>query len=162
MQFALFFFALASILAHFSAVAAPISNVSVKEPIVVEERQIGDVACNVARAKTVAGLAASSLAVDNVRVMAANNASAMSALSAATNGLNSAKAGVAVIAGELLTLQTASVAARTQVQNGLDAAKTALASINSTTNAMMMNAVAAASTMVDNTITAGQEVVSNC
>jgi len=124
-------------------------------------KALGGIGCNIARLQTVTDLATSSQAVSKLSTAAAADAATAGAATTATDGLNSAKAGIATIAKDILTGQTPSAAARTQVQTGLNAAKTALAGITSTDPAVTA-AVAAAAAKVDKTIAAGGQVVAKC
>jgi hypothetical protein len=126
------------------------------------KRQIGGIACNIARLQTVTSLAKSSKAVKKLAAAAANDATAADAATQATSGLGDAKAGIAKIAATLLTGGKAPADARTQVENGLNAAKTALAAAANSTDPAVVDAVTAASNAVDSTITAGGKVVANC
>lgn len=126
------------------------------------KRQIGGIACNIARLQTVTNLAKSSKAVKKLAAASSADATATDAATQATTGLGDAKAGIAKIAAVLLTGGKAPADARTQVENGLNAAKTALAAAANSTDPAVADAVAAASKAVDSTIAAGGKVVSNC
>ncbi|KAK0490287.1 hypothetical protein IW261DRAFT_1412857 [Armillaria novae-zelandiae] len=93
-------------------------------PPPLHSRQIGDIACNVARLKTVSSLAATKSAVNKIDT--SNSTDAATAVTDAQTGLDSASAGIKTIATSLLTGQTAPADARDQVKNGLLAAQTAL------------------------------------
>lgn len=120
----------------------------------LHSRQIGDVACNVARLKTVSSLAATKSAVQKIDTSANGTATAVTD---AQTGLDSASSGIKTIAASLLTGQTAPADARDQVQNGLLAAQTALNGIT-TGDA----ATATAQSKLNDTISAGSDVVANC
>ncbi|KAG6818379.1 hypothetical protein H0H93_005452 [Arthromyces matolae] len=94
-------------------------------------KAIGNIGCNIARAKTVAALAGASLAMKNLQVMCAGNASASSAVSSASSGLSQSRAAVAQIAAEIVTLQAPSAQARDATLAGLTTAKNSLATISS-------------------------------
>ncbi|KAG6855469.1 hypothetical protein H0H87_002366 [Tephrocybe sp. NHM501043] len=161
MQFTFYLFALVFIV---SALAAPLSTVRAPENAAREFaplKALGGVGCNVARFKTVTGLAAASAAVKKVSAAAANDAAAADGATAATTGLNGAKAGIAKIAASLLAGQTAPADARTQTADGLNAAMDALNGINST-DPTVAEAVSNAATKVEATIASGNDVVAQC
>lgn len=126
------------------------------------KRQIGNIACNIARLQTVTSLAKSSKAVKKLAAASSADAAAADAATQATSGLGDAKAGIAKIAATLLTGGKAPADARDQVESGLNAAKTALAAAANSTDPAVVSAVSAASDAVDATITAGGKVVANC
>jgi hypothetical protein len=95
----------------------------------VERRQIGDLACNIDRLKTVASLAASDFAISAIDT---SDPTVASAVTTARTGLNSAGEGIGKIALALVSGQQAPAAARTQVGQGLVDAQTALQGIAST------------------------------
>jgi hypothetical protein len=128
-------------------------------PVTFETRQIGNLACNIARVKTVAGLAATSAALKGVPT--ASDATVATAVTTAKDGLQSASAGIKTIAGALLTGQSAPAAARDDVAAGLTQAQTALQGI-SATDAATSKAVGNALSKLQNTIDAGQDVVTKC
>jgi len=127
----------------------------------IQERQVGGIACNVARLQTVAGLSKSAKSIQSAITAAGSDAASAAQLQTAATGITSAQAGVKTIAGALLTGQAAPADARTQVGDGLTAATTALNSINST-DATLTSAVTAAQSAVAGTVTAGEKVVSDC
>jgi len=128
-------------------------------PVTFETRQIGDLACNIARVKTVAGLAATSAALKGVPT--ASNPAIATAVSSAKDGLQSANAGIKTIAGALLTGKNAPPAARDEVSSGLTQAQTALQGI-SVTDAATSKAVSNTLSKLQKTIDAGQDVVAQC
>ncbi|PBL01710.1 hypothetical protein ARMGADRAFT_953778 [Armillaria gallica] len=121
----------------------------------LHSRQIGDISCNVARLKTVSSLAATKSAVKKIDT--SNSTATATAVTDAQTGLDSASSGIKTIAASLLTGQTAPADARDQVKNGLLAAQTALNGITTgdtaTTDAL---------TKLNDTISAGSDVVANC
>ncbi|KAK0492791.1 hypothetical protein EDD18DRAFT_1465305 [Armillaria luteobubalina] len=121
----------------------------------LHSRQIGDIACNVARLKTVSSLAATKSAVNKIDT--SNSTDAATAVTGAQTGLDSASAGIKTIAASLLTGQTAPADARDQVKSGLLAAQTALNGIT-TGDA----ATADAQSKLSDTISAGTDVVADC
>ncbi|KAK0205870.1 hypothetical protein DFS33DRAFT_1372397 [Desarmillaria ectypa] len=121
----------------------------------LHSRQIGNIKCNVARLKTVSNLAATKSALKEIDTSTSNTTAA--AVSSAQTGLDSASAGIKTIAGSLLTGQAAPAAARDQVKNGLLSAQSALNGIT-TGDA----ATTEAQTKLNDTISAGSDVVANC
>ncbi|KAF9547328.1 hypothetical protein CPC08DRAFT_715823 [Agrocybe pediades] len=132
--------------------AAPLEN---------NRRQIGNLACNIARLKTVAGLSKSASAIQAATSAATADAATTSQLQTASQGISSAQDGVAKIAAALLTGQQAPDADRQQVKDGLTAASTALGSITAA-DPDVDSAVADASSAVESTTEAGAQVVSDC
>jgi len=143
----------------FGVLFAALYVASSASAIPVEPRQLGGIACNVARLKTVAGLRQATTAVN--KLVNSNDPAAASAATTAQGGLQDASAGIKTIAGALLTGQGAPAAARDQVQQGLTTADTALGNITST-DSTITSMVDDAKTKVQNTISAGQDVVSQC
>jgi len=143
----------------FGVLLAALYVASSASAIPVEPRQIGGVACNVARLKTVAGLRQATTAVN--KLASSSDPAAASAAATAQGGLQDASAGIKTIAGALLTGQTAPADARDQVSQGLTTADTALGNITST-DSTITSMVADARTKVQNTISSGQDVVSQC
>ncbi|PPQ89886.1 hypothetical protein CVT25_004808 [Psilocybe cyanescens] len=125
------------------------------------KRQIGDLQCNIARLKTVAGLAKSASSIKSAIAAAKSDPATVAQLQTAAQGVSSAQAGVATIAKALLTGQQAPASARQQVQDGLTAASTALGS-TAAADPAVDNAVANASSAVEGTTAAGEQVVSDC
>ncbi|KAF9002755.1 hypothetical protein BDQ17DRAFT_1356756 [Cyathus striatus] len=122
---------------------------------------VGGVQCNAARAKTVAGLTATQLAVGKLAKAASGDAATTSAVTTAQTGLKSAQAGIGQIALALVTGQDPPASGRQQVQDGLQSAQTALNSINSTDTSVTSAAQNALSSL-NTTISAGSDVVSDC
>ncbi|TDL27964.1 hypothetical protein BD410DRAFT_835224 [Rickenella mellea] len=143
-------FALIALLSLSTSHAAPLAP-----------RQIGNLTCNIDRIKIVAALASTKNALSGLTTAAANDPAASAAAAQATEGIDSADAGVATIAKALLTLQAAPAAARDQVGAGLTQAQTALNSINSTDPAVTAK-LSSAQGSLTKAITAGQGVVDNC
>lgn len=85
----------------------------------IETRQIGDLACNVARLKTVGSLGK---AGDAIKQLADNTTQA-----AAQQGLDQANGGIKAIAGALLSGQAAPAGGRDSVAAGLQAMNATLA-----------------------------------
>ncbi|PBK72187.1 hypothetical protein ARMSODRAFT_746672 [Armillaria solidipes] len=121
----------------------------------LHSRQIGDIACNAARLKTVSSLAATKSAVGKIDT--SNSTAAATAVTDAQTGLDSASAGIKTIAASLLTGKTAPADARDQVGSGLLAAQTALNGIT-TGDAATTQAL----TKLNDTISAGKDVVADC
>jgi len=125
------------------------------------ERALGSLKCNAARLRTVAGLAATSGAVNKLSTAASGDAAASTAVTTAQSGLKDAQSGIATIAKALITGQAPPAASRDQVQAGLNNAQTALTGINST-DATVTSGVQTALGSLSKTIAAGQDVVANC
>ncbi|KAJ3574361.1 hypothetical protein NP233_g1834 [Leucocoprinus birnbaumii] len=125
------------------------------------KRQIGGIACNVARFQTVGRLAQSSAAVNAVKSAASADPAAASAATTAGTALNSAKGGIAKIAVALLAGQKAPAAARDQVEQGLNDAMSALTSVSST-DPNVTSAISGATDKISSTIQAGQQVFIMC
>ncbi|KAG6919100.1 hypothetical protein DXG01_009353 [Tephrocybe rancida] len=118
------------------------------------------VQCNVARLKTVSGLAATTSAVKKLSLVSSDDATA-SGVSTAQAGLKDAQTGIATIAKALIAGKAPPAAARDQVGQGLNTAQTALAGISSTDPAITAQ-VAGAQKKLAQTISAGQQVVDTC
>ncbi|THU97854.1 hypothetical protein K435DRAFT_662040, partial [Dendrothele bispora CBS 962.96] len=133
----------------------------------LQRRQVGNLQCNIARLQTVSGLVATQKAVNEMasaagrQVLGSDDATTASAVSDAQAGLSSAQAGIATIAKAIVSGQNAPAAARGQVGDGLTQAKSALESITSTDSAVT-SALQDAQTKLDGTISAGEQVVSDC
>ncbi|KAH9485841.1 hypothetical protein JR316_0002756 [Psilocybe cubensis] len=125
------------------------------------KRQIGNLQCNIARLKTVAGLAKSASAIKKAMTAAQGDAETTAQLQTAAQGVSSAQAGVGTIAKALITGQLAPAAARQQVADGLNAATTALGSTTSS-DPNVDSAIASATSAIAGTTTSGQQVVANC
>ncbi|KDR70084.1 hypothetical protein GALMADRAFT_905540 [Galerina marginata CBS 339.88] len=147
-----YFFALAFALLFSCVMAAPLGE---------SKRQIGDIQCNVARLKTVAGLAKSAKSIKSAIAAAGSDSATVAQLQTAAKGISSAQAGVATIATALFTGQQAPAAARQKVQDGLDAATSALGSTASA-DSKVTNAVSTAQSSVSGTAAAGAQVVADC
>ncbi|KAF8956147.1 hypothetical protein BDZ97DRAFT_202500 [Flammula alnicola] len=152
---------MARVFAYLLAIVTVSASVYQVDAAPIESRQIGGLACNIARLKTVSGLAATTQAVNKIASGAGSDATVSSAATAAQSGLESASAGIKTIAGALLTGQNAPADARNQVAQGLTSAQTALDGINSTDPAVT-SLVNAAKQKLQGTINAGSDVVSQC
>ncbi|KAJ7481003.1 hypothetical protein FB451DRAFT_155668 [Mycena latifolia] len=122
----------------------------------LQQRQVGDLQCNINRLKIVSSLASTTTAVGKIDTTDPTTASAVTAAQA---GLTSASAGIKTIAQSLVTGQAAPASARDQVQAGLLAAQTALAGITDPTTTA---AVTAAQNQLTTTIADGAGVVADC
>ncbi|KAF8955160.1 hypothetical protein BDZ97DRAFT_321930 [Flammula alnicola] len=152
---------MARVFAYLLAIVTVSASIYQVEAAPIESRQIGGLACNIARLKTVSGLAATTKAVNKIASGARSDATVSSATTAAQSGLQSASAGIKTIAGALLTGQNAPADARNQVAEGLTSAQTALDGINST-DPVVTSLVNAAKQKLQGTINAGSDVVSQC
>lgn len=106
-------FVLRLLLATLFALAVSVSSAA------VAPRQIGSLACNVARLKTVAALGSTGDAIGSI----ANTTTQ----AAAQAGLDQANGGIKAIAGALLSGDAAPASGRTDVAAGLAAMNTTLA-----------------------------------
>ncbi|KAF7349887.1 hypothetical protein MVEN_01289300 [Mycena venus] len=122
----------------------------------LQQRQVGDLQCNIDRLKIVNSLASTGTAVGEIDT---TDPATASAVTAAQAGLTSAGAGIKTIALSLITGQAAPASARDQVKAGLLAAQTALAGINDPTATA---AVTAAQNQLNTTIADGAAVVADC
>ncbi|KAJ7736457.1 hypothetical protein B0H16DRAFT_1573842 [Mycena metata] len=122
----------------------------------LQQRQGGDLQCNINRLKIVNSLASTNTAVGKIDT---TDPATASAVTAAQAGLTSASAGIKTIAQSLLTGQAAPASARDQVQAGLLAAQTALTGI---TDPTATAAVTAAQNQLTTTIADGAAVVADC
>ncbi|KAJ3868103.1 MAG: hypothetical protein NXY57DRAFT_958873 [Lentinula lateritia] len=120
----------------------------------LKSRQIGDIQCNVARLQIVSDLAETGNLLSKIN---GNDAATTSAVSTAQSGLSSAGDGIKTIAAALIEGQTAPADARDQTADGLQTALTALSGLNSTDPA-----VASTLSKLNEAISAGQSVVSDC
>ncbi|KAF5392120.1 hypothetical protein D9757_003312 [Collybiopsis confluens] len=125
------------------------------------KRQVGDLQCNIARLKTVSSLAATTKSVQEIASAAGSDAATSSAAQAAASGLSTAKSGISQIAKALVAGQNAPASGRDQVGQGLIAAQNALNSITST-DPTVSAALSQAQTDLGNTISAGQQVSTDC
>ncbi|KAJ7766038.1 hypothetical protein B0H16DRAFT_384877 [Mycena metata] len=117
---------------------------------------LGSIKCNIDRFKIVTSLAATNAAVKQIDTSSSDTAAAVGT---AQTGLSSAADGIKTIALNIITGQSPSAAARTQVQNGLNDAQTALTGINDSTAGAT---VAAAQSKLAATIQDGDDVVADC
>ncbi|KAJ4467878.1 hypothetical protein J3R30DRAFT_3562682 [Lentinula aciculospora] len=117
-------------------------------------RQIGDIQCNVARLKIVSDLAQTGNLLNKIN---GTDTATTSAISTAQSGLSSAGDGIKTIAAALVQGQTAPADARNQTAEGLQTALTALSGLNSTDPN-----VASTLSKLNEAISAGQSVVSDC
>ncbi|GLB43718.1 hypothetical protein LshimejAT787_1402300 [Lyophyllum shimeji] len=117
--------------------------------------------CNLARLKTVGGLAGTTSAVQKLAGAAGADAATSSAVTAAQAGLKDAQTGIQTIAQALISGQAPPADARDQVGKGLNAAQTALAGITSTDPTVAAQ-VQTAQDKLKQTISAGQQVVDTC
>ncbi|KAJ6549798.1 hypothetical protein B0H19DRAFT_1031434 [Mycena capillaripes] len=128
----------------------------------LQQRQVGNLQCNINRFKIVTSLASTSTAVGKIDT---TDPATASAVTAAQAGLTSAGAGIKTIALSLVTGQAAPASARDQVQTGLLAAQTALAGItdaNPSFSPTATAAVTAAQNQLTTTISDGAAVVADC
>ncbi|KAF5374297.1 hypothetical protein D9758_004589 [Tetrapyrgos nigripes] len=142
-RFIFTFLSFALALLAFKAEAAPL-----------QARQIGDLQCNIARLQTVSALGQAQNLLGKIDTTDPNVASAVST---ASDGLNSAQAGIKTIGGAIVSGQTAPADARDQVGTGLTDALTALDGLDSTDPA-----VSDTVSKVNDAISAGQSVVADC
>ncbi|KAJ6503683.1 hypothetical protein C8R45DRAFT_894818 [Mycena sanguinolenta] len=122
----------------------------------LQQRQIGNLQCNINRLKIVTSLGSTNTAVGKIDT---TDPATASAVTAAQAGLTSASAGIKTIAQSLITGQAAPASARDQVGAGLLAAQTALAGI---TDPTATAAVTAAQNQLTTTIADGAAVVADC
>ncbi|KAK7678074.1 hypothetical protein QCA50_013479 [Cerrena zonata] len=124
-------------------------------------RQIGNLQCNLDRIKIVSDLAQAKKTTQTLTTQLGSDPAGSQGISAVSDGLSNAQAGIATIAKSLFTGQAAPADARQQVADGLTAAGTALASINSTDPTVTSN-LDKLQTQLTSAGTAGEGVVSNC
>ncbi|KAG5638921.1 hypothetical protein H0H81_008690 [Sphagnurus paluster] len=144
-RFSTLFVALTLAACQFGVQAAPLSSRAIDKNFVQ---------CNLARIKTVAGLASTNNAMKQI---AAADAATTAALTAAQASLKDAQAGVNTIARALVSGQAPPTASRDQVLKGLNAAQTALDGITAQ-DAAVVNT----KNKLKQTIAAGQQVVDTC
>ncbi|THU78096.1 hypothetical protein K435DRAFT_973671 [Dendrothele bispora CBS 962.96] len=120
----------------------------------LQARQVGGIACNVARLQIVTDLAQTNKLLGQVDT---TDPATADAVSTAQSGLDSASDGIKTIAGALITGQTAPADARDQVGTGLNDALTALTGLNSADPA-----VSDTVSKLNQAIDAGNQVVSTC
>lgn len=106
-------YALRLLLTTLIALTASVSSAA------VAPRQVGDLACNVARLKTVAALGSAGDAIDSIADPTTQ--------AAAQAGLDQANGGIKAIAGALLSGATAPASGRDDVAAGLAAMNSTLA-----------------------------------
>ncbi|KAF8899442.1 hypothetical protein BD779DRAFT_1638505, partial [Infundibulicybe gibba] len=114
--------------------------------------------CSIARLSIVTGLADTTATVNNIST---SDPAVASAVSTAQGGLSAALTAIDTIVQALQAGVAPPADARDQVGTGLGEALAALNSINST-DAGITAAVANAQTQLNDTITAGQQVVDDC
>ncbi|KAJ7165597.1 hypothetical protein C8R43DRAFT_1104199 [Mycena crocata] len=131
-----------------------IASAAVAAPI--EQRQLGNLACNIDRFKIVTALASTGGAVKKIDT---TDPATATAVAAAQAGLTSAGDGIKTIALSLITGKAAPADARDQVKQGLLDAQTALTGI---TDAAVADAVTAAQTKLAGAIADGDAVVADC
>ncbi|KAJ7735134.1 hypothetical protein DFH07DRAFT_780143 [Mycena maculata] len=131
-----------------------IASAAVAAP--VEQRQVGDLACNVDRFKIVTTLASTGSAVGKIN---GTDPTIATQVTAAQAGLTSSGEGIAAIALALVTGKDAPAPARIQVKQGLLDAQSALGNITDPTAAA---SVATAQTSLAAAIVDGNAVVADC
>ncbi|KAJ7097429.1 hypothetical protein C8R44DRAFT_370067 [Mycena epipterygia] len=131
-----------------------IASASVAAP--VEQRQVGDLDCNVDRLKIVADLVAAGSAVKQIDT---TNPDTATAVAAAQAGLQTAGDAIKDIALALVTGQAAPESSRTGVSQGLNDTRSALSGI---TDPTVNSTVAAAQNKVQSAIDAGNDVIADC
>ncbi|KAJ6579577.1 hypothetical protein DFH09DRAFT_979562 [Mycena vulgaris] len=137
-------------------VALFIASAAVAAPVGLENRQLGNLACNIDRFKIVTTLAATGSAVKKIDT---TDPATAAAVKTAQAGLTSAGDGIKTIALSLVTGQAAPATARDQVKQGLLDAQTALTGITDpTVNATL----SAAQDKLASAITDGDDVVADC
>ncbi|KAJ7114552.1 hypothetical protein C8R43DRAFT_1039297 [Mycena crocata] len=122
----------------------------------VEQRQLGNLACNIDRFKIVTGLIATGSAVKAIDTTDADTATAVAAAQA---GLKTAGDAIKDIALALVTGQDAPASSRTGVSQGLNDTRSALEGI---TNPAVSATVAAAQTKLQAAIGDGNAVIADC
>ncbi|KAJ8093188.1 hypothetical protein PM082_020673 [Marasmius tenuissimus] len=131
------------------------ASASLAAPAVsVESRQIGNLACNVARFKIVTGLVKTG---NTLKKVDTTDPAAAEAVTTAQGGLKSAGDGIKAIAAALITGQAAPADARDQVSAGLQTAGDALTALQSDDTAVQdtLKQLEAAGN-------AGADVLANC
>ncbi|KAF7342580.1 hypothetical protein MSAN_02014700 [Mycena sanguinolenta] len=131
-----------------------IASVSVAAP--VEQRQIGDLACNIDRVKILTDLVSTGSAVGQIDT---SDPATATAVAAAQSGLKAVGDSVAEIALALVTGAAAPADARTAVSQGLNDTRSALESI---TNPAVSASVAAAQSKLQTAIDDGNAVLADC
>ncbi|KAF7342386.1 hypothetical protein MVEN_01827600 [Mycena venus] len=134
--------------------ALVIASASVAAP--VEQRQVGDLSCNIDRFKIVTGLISAGSAIGKIDTTDPDTATAVAAAQA---GLKAAGDSIKDIALALVTGKTAPADARTGVSQGLNDTRSALDSI---TNTAVSDSVAAAQSKVQAAIDDGNDVIADC
>ncbi|KAJ7479661.1 hypothetical protein FB451DRAFT_163111 [Mycena latifolia] len=128
-----------------AAVAAPVEN-----------RQLGNLDCNVDRFKIVTGLIQTGSALKKIDT---TNPDTATAVAAAQAGLSSAGDAIKNIALALVTGKAAPGDARTAVSQGLNDTRSALDGIDDPT---VTDSVAAAQTLLQGAIDDGNAVIADC
>ncbi|KAG7086614.1 hypothetical protein E1B28_002558 [Marasmius oreades] len=121
----------------------------------LESRQIGNLACNVARGQIVAALNKSGKNLKNVDT--STDPAAAGAVTTAQTGLKAAGDGIKTIALSIITGQASPAGSRDQVANGIQSATDALTALQSTDP----NVETTLQSLADATA-AGQKVVATC
>lgn len=152
----------------FSAVAALYSFVFLlclsavnAAPLQLQERQIGNIQCNVNRLQIVSDLAGAKSTAKTLTTDFASDAASSQVMVTITQGISDAQSAIGQIALALFSGQQAPAAARDQVASGLEAAIGAAASLTSTDDTTSQN-VAKLQQQLDSSATAGKGVVANC
>ncbi|KAJ7227515.1 hypothetical protein C8J57DRAFT_1469930 [Mycena rebaudengoi] len=131
-----------------------VASASVAAPI--EQRQLGNLACNIDRFKIVTGLLSAGSAIGKIDTTDPDTATAVEAAQA---GLKAAGDSIKNIALALVTGQAAPADARTGVSQGLNDTRSALESI---TNTAVSDSVQAAQSKVQAAIDVGNDVIADC
>ncbi|KAK6988711.1 hypothetical protein R3P38DRAFT_3095423 [Favolaschia claudopus] len=122
----------------------------------LEQRQLGNLKCNIDRLKIVTGLIATASAVGKIDTSDPDTATAVEAAQA---GLKTAGDSIKDIAIALITGKAAPPESRTGVSQGLNDTRSALESI---TNSAVAPAVSAAQTSLQDAIDDGNAVIADC
>ncbi|KAJ7265753.1 hypothetical protein C8J57DRAFT_1330496 [Mycena rebaudengoi] len=131
-----------------------VASASVAAPI--EQRQLGNLACNIDRFRIVTGLLSAGSAIGKIDTTDPDTATAVEAAQA---GLKAAGDSIKNIALALVTGQAAPADARTGVSQGLNDTRSALESI---TNTAVSDSVQAAQSKVQAAIDVGNDVIADC
>ncbi|KAJ7164346.1 hypothetical protein C8R46DRAFT_998097 [Mycena filopes] len=133
-----------------------IASASVAAP--VEQRQLGDIACNVDRFKIVTGLISTGAAVGKIDT---TDPATASSVAAAQAGLTTAGDAIKDIALALVTGKAAPASSRTGVSQGLNDTRSALEGITEyvpTVNATVATALSTLQAAIDD----GNAVIADC
>ncbi|KAJ7058877.1 hypothetical protein C8F01DRAFT_1059595 [Mycena amicta] len=141
---------------HLLSVVLSLFVVSTTVAAPLEQRQLGNLQCNIDRIKIVADLVQANIAVKKIDT---SDAATASAVSDAQAGLSSVTSAIESIALSLVTGKAAPGDARTAVSAGLNQTRSALEGIN---NPAVASAVSAAEGKVQSAIDAGNGVIANC